>query len=244
MEKTTRVKDKSLSKERFLAGLKAGLPVAIGYVPIAVAFGVIARTLEIPAAIAILMSVFVFAGASQFVAIELIAAGIGGVSIILTTFFVNLRHLLMSATVAEKLPALPTRWLALLSFGITDESFSLLATSKIKTLSAFYVLGVILLPYLAWTSGTVLGVLIGGQMPSILESSMEIALYAMFLGIIVPEVKKSNPKLIVVSLALFLSSLLTWNPFLVLAEGWRIILVTAISAFIAAKLFAGDDVNA
>ncbi len=198
---------KRAGKHPFQKGLRTGLPVAVGYLPIAVTFGVISRTAGLPSLEAVLMSLLVFAGASQFVAVELIAAGAGFPGIVATTFFVNLRHVLMSATVSEKLTGHSRSWLAVLAFGITDESFSLLSTDSRSHLPGFYVLGVILLPYLAWVSGSAAGVVLGGQLPEILESSMGIALYAMFLGLIVPEIKSSSSKFKISLIALMLSSL-------------------------------------
>ncbi len=87
----------------FYQGAKRALPVAIGYLPIAITFGVVARSADLPSMMIVLMSVMVFAGASQFVAVNLIASGAGILGIIITIFFVNLRHILMSATTSEKI---------------------------------------------------------------------------------------------------------------------------------------------
>ncbi len=227
--------------QHFHRGLLAGLPVAIGYLPIAVAFGVISRTAGVPHLAAVLMSLLVFAGASQFVAVELLAAGAAFPGIVATTFFVNLRHILMSATVSRKLPDLSRSWLAVLAFGITDESFSLLSTDRRSRLSGYYVLGVIILPYLAWVTGSLVGVMLGGQLPEILESSMEIALYAMFLGLIVPEITSSSSRFKIALIALLLSSISYWNPLFDVSEGWRITLSTATAAFLGTVIFSGDD---
>ncbi len=231
----------SAGNQHFHKGLRAGLPVAIGYLPIALAFGVISRTAGLPPLAAVLMSLLVFAGASQFVAVELLAAGATFPGIVATTFFVNLRHILMSATVSEKLPDLSRSWLAVLAFGITDESFSLLSTDRRSRLPGFYVLGVVILPYLAWIGGSLTGVMLGGQLPEILESSMEIALYAMFLGLIAPEIKSSSSKFKIALIALMLSSLSYWNPLFDISEGWRITFSTAVAAFLGAVFFPGDD---
>lgn len=112
----------------FYQGVKRALPVAIGYLPIAITFGVVAKSAELPSIMIVLMSIMVFAGASQFVAVNLIASGAGILGVIITIFFVNLRHILMSATTSEKLKNQSKGWLALISFGITDESFSIIAT--------------------------------------------------------------------------------------------------------------------
>ena len=228
----------------FYQGAKRALPVAIGYLPIAITFGVVARSADLPSTMIVLMSVMVFAGASQFVAINLIASGAGILGIIITIFFVNLRHILMSATTSEKLKKHNKGWLALMSFGITDESFSIIATDNREDLPRSYVFGLITIPYIAWVFGTAAGVLIGESLPALLESSMEIALYAMFVGLLIPEIKRSNSKLKVVILAVFISSGLSWLPVFNLSEGWIITITTLVSALFAAKFIKveGDRV--
>jgi len=228
---------RSENYSRIISGIRVSLPVAVGYLPIAVTFGVLARSAGMPPASIIMMSVLVFAGASQFVAVNLLAGGAGVAGVIVTTFFVNLRHILLSATTSEKLKHENKGWLAVMAFGITDESFSLLSTDRRKRLPRTYVLGLITVPYLAWVGGTAAGAILGGQIPSLLESSMEIALYAMFIGLLYPEVSSAVPKLYVALLALFLSSLLHWLPGMELSEGWIITLVTLISALAGAALF-------
>ena len=226
--------------ELLLSGLKASLPVGIGYLPIALTFGVIASSQGLPLAVIVAMSAFVYAGASQFVALNVIAAGAGPAGLILTTFFVNLRHLLMTATTSEKFRGESKGWLAFVSYGITDEVFSLIATDSRRRLSRPYALGVISLPYLAWVGGSAAGAVMGGVIPAVLEASMEIALYAMFIGLLVPEVKTSRSKLYVAFLALGLSSIFHWLPLLDLSEGWTITLTTLIAALFGAY-FLGEE---
>lgn len=91
------------SRDDFLSGMKKALPVAFGYIPIAITYGILAENTGIPAYITVLMSVVVFAGASQFVALNLIALGLGSWEIISTTFVVNFRHFLMSASLSQKI---------------------------------------------------------------------------------------------------------------------------------------------
>lgn len=229
----------------FYQGVKRALPVAIGYLPIAITFGVVAKSAELPSIMIVLMSIMVFAGASQFVAVNLIASGAGILGVIITIFFVNLRHILMSATTSEKLKNQSKGWLALISFGITDESFSIIATDPRDNLPRSYVIGLISIPYLAWVFGTAAGVFIGESLPKLLESSMEIALYAMFVGLLIPEIKRANSKLKVVILAVFISSGLSWLPGFNLSEGWIITVTTLISAIFAAKFIKveGDRVG-
>ncbi|MGM0420007.1 MAG: AzlC family ABC transporter permease [Bacillota bacterium] len=231
-DSSTRIKQNT-----YWSGAKVALPIAIGYLPIAITFGVVARSAGIPGYIVVLMSVMVFAGASQFVAVNLLAGGAGILGIIITVFFVNLRHILMSATTSEKLKHEKKNWLALFSFGITDENFSIISTDSRDELPRSYVAGLISVPYFAWVTGTTAGVLLGESLPTALETSMEIALYAMFIGLLVPELKTSRNKTKVSLLALGMSSFIHWNPYFIISDGWLITLSTLFSALFAAAFF-------
>ena len=182
-------------KSAFLQGVKQGIPIALGYIPIAITFGLLATSANIPNYISILMSIMVFAGASQFVAVNLLALQTGSWEVIITTFMVNLRHLLMSASLAPKLESNLTKKIrALLAFGITDETFSLASLSRKDTLSANFMLGLSLIAYSSWVGGTIVGVLLGSQLPTVLQNSMGVALYAMFIGLLIPELKNKSLK--------------------------------------------------
>jgi len=105
-------------------GIKAGLPICLGYIPIGLAFGVIAQKAGLGPLEIALMSMLVFAGSSQFIAVSMIASGAEIVSIIMTTFMVNLRHFLMSSSLSRFSGAKKGGFLSLFSYGITDESFA------------------------------------------------------------------------------------------------------------------------
>src|SRR5690349_9628755 len=111
-----------IKQSDFLMGMKVGVPVAVGYIPIAIAFGLLAKTAEVPNQITILMSFLIYAGASQFIGVNLLVLGASYSEIILTTFILNLRHFLMTAALAQKVNAdVSKTWRSLLAFGITDE---------------------------------------------------------------------------------------------------------------------------
>lgn len=118
------------SHSDFVDGLKAGVSIAVGYMPVALTFGLLARTTGLTLYEAVLMSILVFAGAAQYITLSLIAIGTGAFEIIFTIFIVNIRHLLMSASINEKVEA-DTPWKkAVYAFGITDETFTVSATKK------------------------------------------------------------------------------------------------------------------
>ena len=217
-----------MNGREFSAGLKAGTSIAIGYFPIALTFGLLAKTTGLSLIEAVAMSIFVYAGAAQYIALSLITAGVAPAVIVLNTFIVNIRHFLMTASLNEKMQP-DDRWKkALYAFGITDESFSVLATQKDNKLSTAFAVGVIGIAYGSWVIFTVIGHLIGANLPQFLQASMSIALYAMFVGLLVPSMR-GNRK--VVSLALIaglVNSLFYFTEWL--STGWAIMVSTLASA--------------
>ncbi len=208
-------------------GLKAGLPIAIGYLPIALTFGLLSRTYSLPFFDTIGMSLFIFAGASQFMALSMLSMGTTGFELILATFIINIRHFLMSASINEK--AKPERkWKkALYAFGITDETFSVASLSS-GEINASYMWGLILMAYGSWVVNTGIGYGIGASLPHVLQQSMGIALYAMFIGLVVPSLKKYRKVVVLFSCSAVLSTVASFF----LSTGWAIVSATLISSVV------------
>ncbi|SFL53481.1 AzlC family ABC transporter permease [Salibacterium qingdaonense] len=209
----------------FIYGLKDGSSIALGYVPAAITFGFIAQTVPLTTLETLLMSMLVFAGAAQYMALSLLAAGTGAFEIIFTTFIVNIRHLLMSASLNEKvLPDHPFKK-AGYAFGITDEVFAV-TSMKEGTISSAYVYGVFLISYLSWAGFSAAGHGIGDLLPSILQQSLTFALYALFIALLTPSLKKHRKVIFLACSAAVMNSLFS----LWLAEGWALILSVTLSA--------------
>ncbi len=193
------------------SGMAEGLPIFIGYFPVAVAFGLLAKSVPLSFLEAGLFSAIVFAGASQFIAASLLASGIGIGSIIVTTFLINSRHLLMSTSVAAKLTG-TRRWFPLAAFGVTDETFAV-ATTRSEPFGTPYLLALNTTAWLGWLTGTLTGYLAGSLLPPRLQTAMGILLYVMFLGILMPEVRKDVRVLVLAGL----SGVIHWG---LKATGW------------------------
>jgi 4-azaleucine resistance transporter AzlC len=223
----------------FRNGIKVGIPIAIGYIPIAIAFGLLARSSGIPNHISILMSLIIFAGASQFVGVNLISLGVASWEIVMATFILNLRHFLMCASLSQRIKeGTSKKYLALLSFGITDETFSVASLRKEEKLSPGFIFGLNLTAFSAWNIGTWIGVFLATGLPESVKSSMGIALYAMFMGLLVPSLKKSRPILIVSMISIAINCTLNYIPlFSSISAGWNIIISTVIASAIGTKLF-------
>jgi 4-azaleucine resistance transporter AzlC len=223
--------DFALGKDttEFKKGLQAGISIGIGYFPIALTFGLLAKTSGLSIYEAVLMSIVVFAGASQYISLSLIAYGTGLLEIVLTTFIVNIRHFLMSTTLNEKVEEDQLANKVLYSFGITDETFSVAATKE-GTITTGFMLGLNLLAYSSWVIFTGVGHLIGASLPQTLQASMGIALYAMFVGLLVPSMKKSAKVVFLAALAAAFNSIFTIGH--IMAQGWAIVASTILSAVI------------
>lgn len=228
-----------MNSKHFFHGIKKGLPIAFGYIPIALTFGMLAKINEIPTYISLLMSGLVFAGASQFVALNLLAINTNYWQIVVTIFIINFRHFLMSASLARGLAEKSTRLTPLISFSITDETFSLISLNLQENKNPFFLLGINTSAYLGWVSGTFIGSIIGKGLPDIIQTSMGIALYAMFIGLLIPSIKKSKEILYISIISLGISSLLYWGPSILksISEGWKIILTTILVCLIGALIF-------
>lgn len=224
-----------------IQGIRAGLPIALGYFPIAIAFGALAGQAQLNWSEATLMSVIVFAGASQFVGVSMLLAGSGSVQIITTTFFLNMRHLIMSLAVNNQMRTFPRTSKYLLSFFITDDTFALLTLGSKDQNSALrtpiYMAGLMLTAYIGWVSGTIVGGLGAGFIPPEITTAMTVGLYGLFIGLLVPPAKKS----VRFALIALVSMLLNWILSQVLDQGWAIVLAMILAAGLGILLIREDE---
>jgi len=174
----------------FKEGAKAALPIVFGYLPVGMAFGVLARNAGLTTLEAGSMSLLVYAGASQFIAVEMISKGMVWLPIVITTFFINLRHLLMSSTLSLYFNGNRIQTLGLLSAQLTDESFAVAMsnTSKIENRPG-YLFGLQITSHIAWITGSVGGALLGGLIDH--ESyGIPFALPALFICLLIIQIRK------------------------------------------------------
>lgn len=211
----------------FKTGLIDALPLVIVFFPVAMTFGVLTKSNDISMLNSFLFSAIVFAGASQFIAINILAAGAGAWEIVLTTLLVNFRHFLMSASLATKVTSEMKSWRPLIAFGVTDEAFSIMSFKKME-LNKSYILTLEYTAYLSWVSGTIAGYIVGGVLPELVKVSMGIALYAMFVAILVPEMKKSKNVVMLVFTSGLINTLLV--KILCMPQGWSIVLSIIIAS--------------
>ncbi len=223
-------------------GIKDGIPIALGYFSVSVAFGVSAVQSGVPSWGATHISLTNLTSAGQKAGVDVMAAGGSILLIILTTLIINMRYFLMGISVSQKVSAnMSVRQRLMVAFGITDEIYAVSMNRK-SDLTALYMAGLIVPPVIGWSMGTLLGSVATGFMPKILADSMGIALYGMFIAVIVPPSRRSKNVFFAVVMAILLSVVFTYAPFLKnMGAGWSVIIVTLIVSSIAATLFPIEE---
>ena len=198
-------------KKEFIAGVRDMFPLLLGAFPFGLIYGALAVTSGLSPAAAMAMAIFVFAGSAQFIAVGLVAAHTPVLIIVLTTFIVNLRHMLYSATLLPYLKRLPQRWRIPLAFWLTDETFAVTVHRFQKEDDSpykhYYQLGSSLAMYLNWNIWCFLGLVLGDRIPGASDWGLDVAMPVTFIGMIIPFVK--NMPMVVCVLAAGAASLLT-----------------------------------
>lgn len=222
----------------FLKGVVDGLPICFGYLSVAFAFGIFSVGNGLSVLEAVLISMTNVTSAGQLSAVPIITAGGGFLELALTQFVINLRYSLMSVSLSQKFDGsirLLDRFV--LAFVNTDEVFAV-GSSKEYKVSRPYMYGLILTPYLGWSLGTLIGALAGDVFPPMLTSALGVAIYGMFIAIVLPASKKDKSTALCVLLAITLSCLFYFVPVLhKVPTGFTII----ICAVIASTVFAIRD---
>ena len=222
----------------FREGIKDGLPICLGYLSVSFAFGMRAVMAGLPVWIVGLISISNLTSAGQFAGTNLILAGGTYLEIAATTLIINIRYLLMSLSLSQKVEdkmKLGERFA--ISYGVTDEIFAV-SMQRSSLISSSYMAGLIITPVIGWTGGTVLGGIATSLLPASLTDALGIALYGMFIAIIIPPARKNRHILFVVVLAAALSVCIKYLPVLQwLSGGWGIIVITILVSGLAAVLF-------
>ena len=218
-------------------GLKDGLSISLGYISVSFTFGMMAVSMGLPVWAAVVISVTNLTSAGQFAGLTLIVNGAPFVEMALTQLIINLRYALMSLSLSQKMHKSVTLLdRCLIAFGNTDEVFAVASGQK-GELGKKYMLGLITMPFLGWTSGTLLGAAASSLLPEVVRSALGIAIYGMFIAIIVPPAKHIPELPKVIAISVILSCLFAWAPVLnQVSSGFAIILCALISCGIGAKL--------
>ena len=228
----------TIRKKDVVSGLKDGLPIALGYFAVSFSFGILAIKGHLSVLEATLMSFTNLTSAGQFAGLQVIIASGTIIEMILTQFIINLRYGLMSMALSQKIDEHMPLWRKMvIAFANTDEIFAV-AIGHQKSLSFQYMLGLQILPLFGWTLGTLSGAVAGNILPAIIVSSLSVALYGMFIAIVVPVSKKSKSVTITVCIAILLSLIFYYVPFVnKLSTGLSIVICTLLASILGAWLF-------
>ena len=227
-------------KSVFTKGLIHGIPIALGYLSVSFGFGITAVRAGLSIAAAVGISASNLTSAGQAAGVEIIAAGGTLIEMALTQLIINLRYSLMGLSLSQKLDdsfTVPHRMLA--SFGITDEIFAV-ASAQPGKIKPWYMYGLILISFIGWTLGTLLGAAAGQALPPLFTSAMGILLYGMFIAIIIPPSRKSKSifgaVLIAAAVSLLFKYVLTG-----VSVGFAIIISASLAAAVMALIAPVKD---
>ena len=226
----------------FKKGLIDGIPIFLGYLAVSFAFGIQAADIDLSPFQAGLLSLLNVTSAGQFAGLAVIAEAGSLIELAVLQLIVNLRYLLMSAALSQKLPSdTPTGHRMGIAYGVTDEIFALSVLAD-GPLRPAYSYGLITVSVAGWVLGTVLGAAAGAILPHRLISALGVALYGMFIAIIIPPARDEKPVRITVILAMILSTLFAVIPVIKsLSGGMKIIIVTVAVASFSAILMPRDE---
>lgn len=233
-----------LVENRFAQGLKDSIPIGLGYLSVSFTFGMAAVSGGIPVSTAVVISLVNVTSAGQFSGLSLMLAQGSLVELALSQFIINLRYALMSLSLTQKIDRkMRTQERAMIAFGITDEIFAL-ASSTYERVGKWYMAGLISFPVGCWTFGTFLGGAASTILPLMIRDALGIAIYGMFLAIIIPPAHKFHSVRIVLILSIMMSCLFalihSWVP---ISSGFVIIICTVVASAFGAYFFPVEEVH-
>ena len=221
----------------FLRGLRAGIPIGLGYLSVSFSFGILAVSLGLAFWEAVLISMTTLTSAGQLAAVQMMTAPGQYVAMLISQLTINVRYSFMSISLSQKTAEGfrgIKRWL--LGFFMTDEIFAV--ASAEKEVSASFFLGLSVIPYVGWSLGTLLGSVVGNILPDIVMQALCLAIYGMFLAIIAPKARASKAELIVIAAAVALHCLFYYAPVLNrISSGLSISICAVAAAVLGALLF-------
>ncbi len=226
----------------FRKGIRHGIPIALGYLSVSFAFGMKAVGDGLTWLQAVLISATNLTSAGQMAGLPLMLGGASLYEMALTQLTINLRYGLMGLSLGRKLDdSMGTVQRLIFSFANTDEIFAV-ASSQPGKVGKHYLYGLMLTPFLGWTLGTLLGGVAGTVLPAFVRSALGIAIYGMFLAIILPPAREKKPVRMVVALSVALSLCFHYVPGLNQVSSGFVIIICAVAAAAAgAALFPVEE---
>ena len=222
-------------------GISAGLPIGLGYLSVSFTFGIMATSAGLSWWQALLISMLNLTSAGQLAGINIMIHPMQYIEMLIAQLTINIRYSFMSVSLSQKTDdsfKMKDRWI--LGGFVTDEIFGVAITED--KVNKYFFGGLTILPYIGWASGTLIGALLGNVLPDIILNALNIALYAMFIAIIIPEAKKSVAITVVSLIAVGLSCMFYFVPMLSsISSGLTICICALIATCIGAILFPIKD---
>ena len=216
------------SKELF-AGIKETVPLYIGSMPFGLAYGILGAQAGLTVTQIALMSIVVFAGSAQFMAVQMISQGVGFAFIVFSTLLINLRHVLMGLSLSVYLNKLKTSWLYLLAFGLTDESYAAGINHYQKSGESegnpWFLLGASMGMYFFWLASSIVGAVLGNSINDPLSWGLDFAMPATFLSILIPQIVSWR-----IFLVVLISGVAAVAAYILVPGKWYIIIATIVAA--------------
>lgn len=229
----------------FMRGMTDSIPIFLGYLSVSFAFGIFSTESGLSVAECVLISMTNVTSAGQLAAVPIIAGGGSLIELASTQFIINLRYALMSVSLSQKLHSnirIADRFA--IAFVNTDETFAV-STSNKGEVKRNYMYGLIVLPYFGWALGTLIGALAGNILPQSVSSALGVAIYAMFVAIVIPEVKQRKGTALCVLFAAVLSCIFRFAPYLSnLPEGFMMIICAVAASIIFALVYPVEEKEA
>ena len=237
------MKNKRLSLD-FRSGINSGIPIALGYLSVSFGFGVAAVNRGLSPLAAVLISLTNLTSAGQVAGLEIIVTAGSLIEMVMAQLIINARYFMMSLSLSQKIEkSFPLHSRLLVSFVITDEVFGV-GASRRGLLTPSFMYGLILLPALGWTFGTLLGAIAGNILPEAVKLALGIAIYGMFVAIVVPPAKGDKGILLASLTAIAVSCAIAYLPFLkFITAGFSIIICAVVGSAVAAFLFPVKELS-
>ena len=219
----------------FRKGLRDGIPICMGYFAVSFAFGILCVSQGLTALEAVLISLTNLTSAGQFAGLTIMASMGSLVEMAVSQLVINSRYLLMSISLSQKVDeSFSGIWRFILGYAVTDEIYAVAISQK--SVSRLYFAGLMITPVLGWTGGTLCGAVLGNILPQVITNALGVALYGMFIAIVVPAARDSRPVLVAALIAIGIRVLLYYAPPFAGISGGTAIIICAVVASAAAAL--------
>lgn len=238
MNKTSASLEPSKNRSAFLCGMRDGIPISLGYFAVSFSLGITAKKAGLTAFQGMLASFLCNASAGEYAAFVCIAANSAYIELAIVTLIANARYLLMSFAMSQRMdPKTSMAHRLLMAYDITDELFGIAIAQK-GYLNPYYTYGAVLVAVPGWSVGTFIGVLAGNLLPLRIVSAFSVALYGMFLAIIIPPAKKDKVIALLVPICFAASYAFGILPIIKsLSAGTRTIILTVLISSLTAVIF-------